>query len=176
MTDAEVFDNVARRNGYAGRLNRAKRAGTPAGALYAGIDRHAQELIASAGQHLPRLPAIHFDFVYDGEVNAFADKEDGQYFVGITSGTFVVLQMMLCRMLSDSRILTHAGEPGSEFSGLPHWSGFIADADRMASAGFGAKRPKTEPRWSYSCYLVAQARCSSLAMKSRTLPVATSIT
>ena len=157
MTSAEVFHGIATRCGYAGRLDREKRAGTPAGELYAAIARQAVELIASARQNLPRLPHIHFDFVYNGEVNAFACKENDQYFIGITSGTFVLLQLILCRMLSDSRLLIHAGNPGREASDLPPLARFVADAQHMAEAGLVISRPKTEPRWQYSCHLLSQA-------------------
>jgi len=157
MTNAEVFHQLATRYGYGGRLDREKRAGTPAGELYSAVARQAEELIASARQCLPRLPRIHFDFVYNGDVNAFACKENDQYFIGITSGTFVLLQLIFCRMLSDSRLLTHVGDPAGEAADLPPLAGFIPDAQRMADAGMVISRPKTEPRWLYSCHLLSQA-------------------
>ncbi len=157
MTNAEVFQQLATRYGYGGRLDREKRAGTPAGELFAAIAEQAEALIASARQALPRLPHIHFDFVYNRDVNAFACKENDQYFIGITSGTFVLLQLIFCRMLSDSRLLTHAGDPGGEASDLPALAGLVPDADRMAKAVGVISRPKTEPRWLYSCHLLSQA-------------------
>jgi hypothetical protein len=157
MNNGEVFDRIAKGCGYRGRLDREKRAGTPAGELYAGIARQAEELIASARQSVPRLPHIHFDFVYNGEVNAFACKENDQYFIGITSGTFVLLQLILCRMLSDSRLLAHAGDSAREASDLPRLAWFVPDADQIAKGGMRISRPKTEPRWQYSCHLLSQA-------------------
>jgi hypothetical protein len=157
MTNAEVFHQLAIRYGYGGRLEREKRAGTPAGELFDGIAGQAEVLIASARQYLPRLPHIHFDFVYIGDVNAFACKENDQYFIGITSGTFVLLQLIFCRMVSDSRLLTHAGNPEGEASDLPPLAGLVTDAQRMAEAGMVISRPKTEPRWLYSCHLLSQA-------------------
>src|ERR1022692_2032719 len=157
MTNADIFHQAVIKSGHSGgRLALEKRAGTPAAALYAAITAQAEELIGSARQHLPRLPHIHFDFIYDGEVNAIAFKENGQYFIGITSGTFVLLQLIFCRVLSDSRLLMHAGDPGNEASDLPPLVGFNPDAQRMVDQGVLISRPKTDGRWEYSCHLLAQ--------------------
>ena len=155
MTNEEVFDRAMTQ--YGGRVDLEKRAGTPAGQLFAAIAQQAGLLIAGARHVLPRLPPIHFDFVYNPAVNAFAFKENDQYFIGVTSGTFVMLQLLLCRMLADSRLLTHAGDPGSEASDLPPLSGFTPDALWVVNAGILINRPKTEARWQYSCFLLSQA-------------------
>lgn len=157
MTSAEVFDRAITRYGCGPRLDRNRRAGTTAGQVYDGIAQQAEELIASAKQSLPRLPHIHFDFVYNGTVNAFAFKENDQYFIGITSGTFVLLQLIFCRMLSDARLLKHAGNPENEASSLPPLAGLIPDADKLVAAGVTICRPKTDSRWLYSCDLLSQA-------------------
>jgi hypothetical protein len=155
MTNAEIF-NIALAE-FGGRLELEKRAGTPAGELYARISVQAKDLIAVARQAVPRLPPIHFDLVYNKAVNAYAFKKNGQYFIGITSGTFVVLQLIFCRMLADSRLLRHAGEPDKEASDLPPLTGFVPDAHRIAVGGVRIPLPKTKPRWLYSCYLLDQA-------------------
>jgi hypothetical protein len=157
MTNAEIFHRLAVEGGFGPRLDREKRIGTPAHVLYTNIDQLAEQLIKDARRSLPRLPHIHFDFVYNAGVNAFACKEGDQYFIGVTSGTFVLLQMVLCRMLSDSGLLTHAGDPTGEAAELPKLTGLTADAQRALDMGLTISRPKTAARWHYSCHLLSQA-------------------
>jgi hypothetical protein len=142
---------------YGGRVAWEQGIGTPAAVLYSNINKDAEELISSAIGHVPGLPPIHFDFVYNGAVNAFAFKADGKYFIGVTSGTLVLLQLVLCRMLSDSRLFSNIGNPSGEAADLPLIDCFIPDAQSMYEAGIVIGRPRTEPRWLYSCHLLAQA-------------------
>ncbi len=156
MTNAEIFHQTM--TPYGGRLAWEQRAaGKPAAELYAHITKLANHAIDVARQQVPRLPPIYFDFVHNGNVNAWAWKEHNQYFIGITSGIFYLLQLIFCRMLSDSRVLTHVGDPGGEASNLPLLSGLIPHAQRMCEAGSVPKPPETEPRWLYSCHLLDQA-------------------
>jgi len=157
MTNAEIFNRLAIEGGFGPRLDREKRAGTPAGQLYTNIAELAEELIQDAQRNLSRLPHIHFDFIYNAGVNAFAWKEGDQYFIGVTSGTFVLLQMVLCRMLSDPGLLPHAGDPAGEASRLPALTGLTANAQRALALGLTISRPKTAARWHYSCHLLSQA-------------------
>lgn len=78
MTDAEIFDTEMRP--YGGRLQR-ERFPAEAKAIYAEIVERAENLIGSARRALPRLPHIHFDFVYDGAINAMAFRSNGRYFI-----------------------------------------------------------------------------------------------
>jgi hypothetical protein len=75
MDNADVFDLAARRYGYGRRLARERMSETAAVEGFNGIAAVAEELIASAQAHTPRLPPIHFDYIYQGAVNAFAFRE-----------------------------------------------------------------------------------------------------
>ena len=48
-------------------------------------------------------------------------------------------------------------DSGGEGSDLPPLAGLVPDAQRMADAGVVISRPRTEPRWLYSCHLLSQA-------------------
>lgn len=158
MTNAEVFHHAAIRHGFGPRLAREELAGTPAGDGYAQVAEQAETLIASARQLVHRLPDIYFDFVRNGSVNAFAFKVNTQYFIGITSGAIVLLQLVLNRILADPRLLPHVGNPRGEASDSPPLTGLIPDAERMYQAGtLNPIRPRANARSDYSFHLFFQA-------------------
>ncbi len=158
MTNAEIFHQAATRHGCGPRLAREKHAGTPAGEGYAYVAQQAETLITSARQFLPRLPQIHFDFVWNGAVNAFAFKDNGQYFIAVTSGAIVLLHIVLNRILADSRLLPHVGDSGSEVSDLPPLVGLIPDAQRMYEAGtLTPIGPRTKARAAYANHIFSEA-------------------
>ena len=109
MTDAEIFDREMKP--YGGRLDRRIPAGTPAESLYTQIEQAANGMILSARSHVPRLPEIHFDFIHNGEINAYAFKSEGRYFVGVTTGTLYMLQFVLSRMLAERVLFPSLRQP-----------------------------------------------------------------
>jgi hypothetical protein len=81
---------------------------------------HAYTLIRCFRNEHPRLPPIYFDYVNNTSLNAWAGKDvKGQYFIGVTFGTFVILRLLFMRMLADARALPEIGDPSHESSSLP---------------------------------------------------------
>jgi hypothetical protein len=64
----------------------------------------------------PLAPDIHFDFIYNSEINASVDNKDGVFFVGIYIGTFFLLSDMFMKMLSTKKVLAHVGNIDKESS------------------------------------------------------------
>jgi len=81
-------------------------------------------IIASARQHLHGLPEIHFDFAYDGEINAIAFRSEGRYFIGVTTGAIYMIQLVLGRMLSRPDLFPKTGDPTEESEKLELLKGY----------------------------------------------------
>jgi len=113
---------------------------------YNQIAEDTQKLIDSARQLLPGLPQIHFDFVWSGTVNAWAFKEEGRYFVCLTTGTIYLLTLVFMRMLSDSRLFPTIGNPKEEADDLPPLRGYIPNAEEMYQSGQRFTIPRNNPR------------------------------
>jgi hypothetical protein len=153
MTDAEIFHHEMLRYGGRARLP----PDHPAKLGYDKIAKRAEELISSAMALVPNLPHIHFDFVINGVINAWAFKSHGRYFIGLSTGAVFMLELVIMRMLSDSRLFHTIGNPSGELDNLPPLTGFVPDAERMYRAGQRPISPKTSPRLSYAIYLVDHA-------------------
>lgn len=123
MTDTEIFHHASIRYGFGPRLAREQATGTSAGNTYELVAHQAEDLITAARHLMTRLPHIHFDFVWNGVVNAFTFKEQDQYFIGITSGAIVLLSLVFNRILADSQLLPHVGNPGAKPPTYPGLSG-----------------------------------------------------
>src|SRR5262249_20954907 len=100
MTDAEIFDMETE---YAGGRWVYERPPERKSGAYTETGGRAVDLIGCARRDLPRLPAIHFDFIHNSEVNALTFKAKDRYFIGITTGTLYMLRMIIGRMLCDPR-------------------------------------------------------------------------
>jgi len=155
MNETEIFDRAMTDRG--GRVAWEQKTGTGAFQVYSFVNEKAKSLIADARVQCPHLPNIHFDFVYNGKVNAVAFKEGGQYFIGFNSGTVVMLQLILCRMLADPKVLTHIGDANVEATDVPLLTPLIPNAQNMVEAGATVPRAKNESRWVYSRYLFDNA-------------------
>jgi hypothetical protein len=155
MTDAEIFNREITRLGLGYRKEISP--DHPARKGYEHIRNIAEELIASAKENLPRLPDIHFDFIYKEDINAVAFKSEGRYFIGLTTGTIYMLELVIMRMLSDSHLFDTIGNPSEEANDLTPLVGYLPKAEQMNKAGFRPKRPKTKPRLSYAWHLIDQA-------------------
>jgi len=149
MTDAEIFHREMTHLG--GRLKVP--SGSPAEKTYGKIAERAKLLISKAREEVPRLPHIHFDFVFNGDINAYAFKSDGRYFIGLNTGAIYMLELVFMRMLADSRLFPFTGNPSEEANDLPPLAGYVPQAQQMYEAGLIAKPPKTNPRSSYATHL-----------------------
>ena len=126
---------------------------------YGHIANWAGHLIASARSLVAGLPPIHFDFILNPSVNAYAfkDKDSGRYFIGINTGTRFMLEFILFRMLSDARLFPFIGNTASEESSFPPLTNYTTNAEAMYLAGVYTGRPKNEERWSYASKLIERA-------------------
>src|ERR1039458_4389946 len=153
MTDVEIFDRETRHLG--GRLT-IPSSDPLAIRGYSHVRKVAEVLINSANQLLPDLAGVYFDFVRNPEINAFAFKSEDRYFIGITAGAFYMLELVIMRMLSDSRVFTIIGNPGEECE-LPPLTIYAPHSQRMFKAGNIAQSPKTPARHAYAVNLIESA-------------------
>ena len=155
MTDAEIFNREMKR--FGGRLDRRIPAGTPAESLYKEIEQAANGMILSARSHVPRLPEIHFDFIHNGEINAYTFKSEGRYFVGVTTGTLYMLQVVLSRMVAEPGLFLTYGNPNDEADDLPPLKGYVPHAQKMCDAGLRLVLPRTLVRHQCASYFFFNA-------------------
>ncbi|MDH4162533.1 MAG: hypothetical protein OEW15_07565 [Nitrospirota bacterium] len=120
---------------YGGRLNHEhlEESGIT---LIEAYRTRAERLIASARRDHPRLPAIHFDYVNNNSLNAYAFKWGGDYFIGITWGAFTILRLLFMRMLADKNALLTIGDPNREGNNL-------LPLDKMITIGPSVQLPST---------------------------------
>lgn len=156
MIDAETLDRALARRRVGTRLDRG-RGGDEARHKWDAIANAAQALIDDAASLIPGLRPIHFDFIWDGRVNAFAFREGERYFIALTSGAVVALQLVFCRVLADRRALVDVGEPSDERRDLPLLQGLVPDAELMYQAGLSPELPKTRDRQKFAKALFDQA-------------------
>ena len=154
MTDDEIFHRVIGKLGLGGRLVR-KAMPEQSEIAYNQIAEDAQELVYSAQHLLPGLPQIHFDFVWNGTINAWAFKEEGKYFIGLTTGTIYLLTLVFARMLSDSRLFPTIGNLKEEADDLPPLRGYIPNAEELYQAGHRSfTMPRNNPRRQFALGLL----------------------
>jgi hypothetical protein len=147
MNDAEIFDREVMRFGLGRRL---VHDGSLSKSAYGQVRETAEALISGAMDNLPKLPHIHFDFIRNSGINAFAFKSDGKYFIGLNYGTVYMLELIFMRMLSDARLFDIIGHPHEEDGNLPPLAGYTPEAYKMFQAGHRAQPPKTQPRHFYA--------------------------
>jgi hypothetical protein len=145
-TDAEDFDQLV--EDFGGRLDV-----TRVDPDMAGFFEHHLQLarahVASVQALNPKLPPVYLDFIHNPDVQAIAFPFDGQrYFIGIYTGTAVVLRLLFHRMLADSRILCHIANPRDEEE-LDPIGNVTPDADWFMKLPKGAS-PKNSYRFGYS--------------------------
>ncbi len=159
MTNAEIFHREVMRLGLGARskVPDVIPPEKPARKAYDHIKNISEELIASAKENIPRLPHIHFDFIYNENINAVAFKAEDRYFIGLTTGTIYMLQLVIMRMLSDSHLFETIGNPSEEANDLAPFIGYAPKAEQMNKAGLKPKHPKTKPRLDYAGHLNDQA-------------------
>ncbi len=155
--DATIFDEAIRHFGLGSRMNRLPRDGDAWKGCYGRIEEWANELISSARSLNPTLPEIHFDFVLNGDVNAYAFRREGRYFIGLTTGTRYMFDLVFGRMLADAGVLPFIGDPSQESKQLPPLTGYVPNGESMYQAGTVLCGPRNPPRISYAIHLTSQA-------------------
>ena len=116
MDDASIFHEAVADIG--GRLDRGSLDPPLAGSLDYVAER-ARGFLRTAAAALPRMPNVHFDFIDNYEVNAFAFQHEGRYFIAVNRGTVATLVLLFDRMLADPEILPYIGNAEEEAAARP---------------------------------------------------------
>jgi hypothetical protein len=153
MTKQETFDQATRAMG--GRLDR-ERLPALSREYYLAQKARCQDLAAAARNVIPTLPEIHIDYIFSSEINAVAFKQDGQYFIGLTTGALFMIRQICMRMLSDPKVFSEIGEPDLEDQNLPPMGSYIPHANSMLE-NIGKIRPRSELRFEFARFLTDQA-------------------
>jgi hypothetical protein len=83
------------------------------------VAKRARGFLLSARQANPHIPNIHFDFIDNHSLNAFATKLVDNYFIGINRGTVAILSFVFNRLLADRSVLPFLGNIELEEKQLP---------------------------------------------------------
>lgn len=96
----------------------------PAAPVYAHTRELANELIDSVIERFPVIRAIHFDFIEEPNVNAYAFKEADQYFIGINAGAVLMLHLVIDYIFASNQTFPSVGNIQQERFMLPvvDWS------------------------------------------------------
>lgn len=114
MTDEEIFDEFTSADAYLGpRMDIDKVSGWLRNRLNAAAS-YARPLIRGAAAAAPKMPAIHFDWIENDDINACAFAHRGKYFIGVSAGSAVYLHSLFSRMLSSPRVLPKVGDISKE--------------------------------------------------------------
>jgi len=161
MTDAELFDRLVKKHGLGIRFEpKAKMTYDHWNRTYGHIHRYAEHLIGSARDTIKNLPPIYFDFIYNPKVNAWAFKDEGRYFIGITTGMRFMVEFLLFRMLSDARMFSNIGNSAVERSSFPPLTDYTTDAQEISNRKLYTGPPKDTIGLPMQL-IYLQQRCSS---------------
>jgi len=151
---AQIFGDIAKGR----RAHALQDVELPAEAkrYYEDLSLRAEDLITSARSAVSGLPPIHFGFVLHSEVNAFATREQGHYFIGVHTGMVFLLRLLIGRMLSDAAFFPRIGSPSEERADLPLIKFYVPHADQMWSSEELAL-PRNEVRRHYAHYITDRA-------------------
>ena len=95
-------------------------------------------------------------FVLHPEVNAFATREQGRYFIGVHTGLVFLLRLLIGRMLSDRALFPWIGNAAEERTDLPQIGFYVPHADQMWASEELAT-PQNEVRRQYVDFLEDRA-------------------
>lgn len=123
---------------------------------YAAIVERAENLISAARSAVDGLPPIHFGIIRNERINAFALKSEGEYFIGVTTGTIYMLRLVIGRMLADPGAFESIGDASVEASDLPPLAEYSPMAEEM-SKRFKLESPRDALRTAYATFLQDQA-------------------
>lgn len=123
---------------------------------YDELTSRVEGLIQSARSVVPGLPPIYFDFVIRPEVNAFAARRGGAFFIGVNTGLVFLLRLLTGRMLSDRGLFPWVGNPKDEDPQVPKIQTYTAHADQMW-ASEEVVEPRGKMRRAYANHLTDRA-------------------
>lgn len=88
----------------------------------------AQSQIDTMREYCGDLPDLHFGFLDDATLNAWAFVHDDHHFIAMHAGTILLLDLFFFRLMSDPRILPHIGDIGLESPTAPLDPSTLVDA------------------------------------------------
>ena len=156
-TDRRRFEDACDARSIGPRLDIENYPDVPAFPVYERTRTIALELISSARSHIPRLPPIHFDFIDIPQVNAWAFKHDGQYFIAFTAGAVCMLHLVLDRILASPNTIHFVGDPQNELPTTPPVDWNVVDPERLFQLGVRPIVAINEQRRHYAKHLADQA-------------------
>lgn len=105
------------------------------GESFSYVAHRSNGFLSSAAAANPHIPPIHFDFVDNFSLNAFATRVEDQYFIGVNRGTVAILALVFDRLLADRSVLPFFGRVELELENLPLMPklgpDFIASVENM---------------------------------------------
>ena len=152
--DHEIFANIAQERST--QALREVRLPPEARRGYDQLCLRAEDLIESARNSVSGLPSIYFDFVHHPEVNAFATREQGRYFIGVHTGLVFLFRLLIGRMLSDRALFPWIGDVSEERTDLPRIDFYVPHADQMW-ASEELVTPQNEVRRQYAIFIEDRA-------------------
>jgi hypothetical protein len=157
MSGKEEFDAFTRANGLGRREDIENYPDVPAAPQYEITRQVAQELIDSARSQHPGLRPIHFDFINNPHIGAWAFRLNDGYGIGLTSGTLILVGMVFHYMLSTRSLFPKIGFPDAERSSLPPIPWNVLNAAILYGDGVMPVGPVGRERSLYALHLTQQA-------------------
>ena len=161
MTDAEIFERFVVDNGLGSRFDRGRVTQAQWDMSYAHITNWAEHLIGK------RKIVRSESSTYLGILISFMDpkgqaavrvfKDQGKYFIGITTGLRFMLEFLSFRMLSDARVFQFVGNAAAEQSSFSPIIDYTTDAEQMYRKGVHTGRPKDDVRFRYAIEMITLA-------------------
>ncbi len=107
----------------------------------------------------PALPKVNIAFLNHGAIGAAAAKFQGEYYIGLTIGTFEVLLQTFLRLLSSPKVLTAFGNSKLEFQPPKLYNPIIYDLQTLGNASHPESLPipKDANRVSLATHLLRDA-------------------
>lgn len=130
MDKADAFDQACRDRGIGKRLDIENFPDVPAATVYEHTRTIANELIESVLEHLPNAKPIHFDFIRDPQINAYAFREGSDYYIGINAGAILLLHLVVDHIFASRHTFPLVGDAKAERETLPPvpWSNVNAES------------------------------------------------
>ncbi len=157
VDEQDYFNEACRTIGLGKRFDIENYPKVPSYPVYEHTRTVAKELIASAKQHLPNLPSIHFDFLESSQINACAFKHDSSYFIAVTAGAVAMIHLVLDRILANADSLKWIGDPSLERDDLPAVPWTIIDPEQLFHLGVRPIVAQDPLRCQYAKHLADQA-------------------
>jgi hypothetical protein len=153
----ETFTKACRAVGLGNRLDIENYPDVPAFPVYEQTRTIAAELISSAHQHLPKLPPIHFDFLGEPEINAWAFRFERNYFIAVTAGAVTMLHLVLDRILASPHTFPAIGDPSLERRDVQPVPWNIINPEELYAQGIRPVVAQDKRRILYAGHIAEQA-------------------